>query len=294
MGEGLLYFIMALYAMEMRQYTPNDFVSLIFGFSNDIIKSMKSLGKYMTIVLKFIFYGGIHLIKIGILCAGDRELAPFLPHIQNCKESKKAMLKFYEGTINNVDIVTLYSGVCKTNAAVASQILIDNYNVDLIINAGTAGGMDSKLEIFDTVITTEVAHHDVNEDILTEFHPWMPSIYFRADETLLKLSQQVAKHFMSESDNAIYFGRTITGEKFITDHGRDEINSFFCPLSVDMETASIAQVCYVNSIPFIAIRTLTDTATHSGGENFDKNCDKASTISKDIVLELLNKIKNYY
>jgi len=79
----------------------------------------------------------------------------------------------------------------------------------------------------------------------------------------------------------------VTGECFITDDGRDEINSTFKPLSVDMETASIAHTCYVNEIPFISIRTLTDTATHKGAEHFDKNVISASEISKNIVIELL-------
>lgn len=232
------------------------------------------------------------MIKVGIICAGDRELEPFLPHIQGCKTSEKAMLKFYEGIINNVNIVTLFCGVCKTNAAIATQIMIDTYGVDMIINAGTAGGMDKRLEIFDTVIATEVAHHDVHEVVLTEFHPWVPSIYFKSDETLLNLSRKMIKRLTSE--NKIYFGRMITGEKFISDEGRDEINLIFNPLSVDMETASIAHVCYVNKIPFIAIRCITDTATHSGVENFDKNCIAASESSKNLVLELLREIKNFY
>jgi len=77
------------------------------------------------------------------------------------------------GRINEVDIVALFSGVCKTNAAIATQILIDTYNVDIIVNSGSAGGMNKNLEIFDTVISTEVAYHDVHKEILTKFHPWM-------------------------------------------------------------------------------------------------------------------------
>jgi len=230
-------------------------------------------------------------MKIGILCAGDSELAPFLPHIQGCKISKKAMLDFYEGTINGVSIVTLFCGVCKTNAAIATQILIDRYHVDIIINAGTAGGMDESLAIFDTVIATEVAHHDVHEGILTEFHPWMSSVFFQSDNLLLALSKQAVKRLPSE--HKIYYGRMVTGECFITDDGRDEINAVFKPLTVDMETASIAHVCYVNQLPFIAIRTVTDTATHSGVAHFEKNVSIAAEISKKVVLELLNEIKTH-
>ncbi len=231
--------------------------------------------------------------KIGIICAGDREVKPFLSHKENCIISEKAMLKIYEGTIDGVSVITLFSGVCKVNAAIATQILIDTYHVNAIINSGTAGGIDIKVNVFDTVISTQVAYHDVSDNILTEFHPWMPSIYFDADSLLLDLARKSIQH--KNSVYAIYFGKMVTGEKFIEDNNIiDYINTKYAPLSIDMETASIAHVCYVNRIPFIAVRTITDTATHSGIDNFEKNCDKASRISKDIVLGLLKEIKAYF
>ena len=89
--------------------------------------------------------------KVGIICAADDELAPFLPHMENCTISEKAMLKFYEGQVKGVPVVALYSGVCKVNAAIAAQILIDSYHVEIVVNAGVAGGMDPKIQLFDTV-----------------------------------------------------------------------------------------------------------------------------------------------
>ena len=86
-------------------------------------------------------------MKIGILCAGDEELAPFLPLISNCKITEKAMLKFHAGQIDSVEVVALFSGVCKVNAAIAAQLLIDVFCVDIIINSGTAGGMEPDHEI---------------------------------------------------------------------------------------------------------------------------------------------------
>lgn len=226
-------------------------------------------------------------MKIGIICAGDSELEPFLPHIDNMKTTEKTLLKFYHGTIFGTSIIALYSGVCKVNAAIATQILIDTYHVDVIINAGTAGGMDKNVNLFDTIISTQVAYHDVDDGILTEFHPWMENIYFNADETLLSVAHKIAKN-----NSNIHFGRMVTGEKFIEDNIRDGINNKYKPLSVDMETASIAHVCYANKIPFIAIRSITDTATHSGIENFERNCQQASTIAKDIVLDFLKHIND--
>ena len=231
-------------------------------------------------------------MKIGIICAGDEELSPFLPLIKDCKTVEKAMLKFHIGRIAGMEIAALFSGVCKVNAAIGSQLLIDVFGADMIINSGTAGGMEPDLEIFDTVISTEVCYHDVAQDILTEFHPWMESVFFAADSKLISLSRTAVEKI--KSAGKVIWGRMATGESFITDEGRLRINQEFSPLTVDMETASIAHVCYVNRIPFLSIRCITDTAEHSGLDNFDENCAKASVIAKDITVALLTEIKNSY
>lgn len=228
-------------------------------------------------------------MKVGILCAGDEEVAPFLRLLSNCKTTEKAMLKFYEGQIDGLEVVTLFSGVCKVNAAIASQLLIDVFGVDLIINSGTAGGMKPDLQIFDTVISTEICYHDVAEDILTDFHPWMKSVFFEADRELIELSKLAVRKMSLEGK--VIWGRMVTGESFITDEGRREICDAFAPFTVDMETAAVAHVCYVNKIPFLAIRCITDTASHSGIGNFEENCTKASVIAKDITVALLKEIR---
>lgn len=228
-------------------------------------------------------------MRVGIICAGDREVAPFIPIVDECRIIEKAMLKFYEGKINGVETVALFSGVCKVNAAIATQILIDSFKVDAIINAGTAGGMNPKLSLFDTVISTEVAYHDVSPNILTEFHPWMETAYFQADNKLVELSKVAVERLQEKYK--VFWGRMVTGETFIVDEGRQAINDTYSPLTVDMETASIAHVCYVNQIPFISVRTVSDTAEHSGTGSFEENCDKASVISKDITLALLDEMK---
>lgn len=226
-------------------------------------------------------------MKFGIVCAGDEELAPFLPMMDHCKVIEKARLKFYEGQIDGTEVVALFSGVCKVNAAIASQILIDIFDVNAIINSGTAGGMDTRLKIFDTVISTEVCYHDVAQDILTEFHPWMKSVFFEADQKLIELSKAAVEK--TKFPGKVFWGRMVTGESFITEEGRQKINDEFAPLTVDMETASIAHVCYVNHIPFISVRCVTDTAEESGVSNFEENCAKASAIAKNIVVAILNE-----
>lgn len=221
--------------------------------------------------------------KTGIICASDEELNPFLKNINVLKIIEKAMLNFYVGTLNNVNVIAVYSGVCKVNAAIATQLLIETFNVDIIINAGVAGGINENVKLFDTIIANKTAYHDVAEDILTEFHPWLQSIYFKTNENLISIAQR----YSLKSKYPILFGTIVTGEKFIIDSEREKINKKFNALAVDMEASSIAHVCYVNKIPFITIKTITDNILNDGIESFEKNCKVASKICYDIVSDLI-------
>lgn len=227
-------------------------------------------------------------MEIGIVCAAEKELAPFLPQIEDIKVSEKTMLKFYEGNIGGTEIAAVFSGVCKVNAAVAAQILIDSFGVTAVINSGTAGGMDAKLRIYDTVVATECCYHDVAENILTEYHPHMETVFFESSPHLLRLSQKAVENLGLRN---VYYGRMVTGEAFITDEGRGKIIENYAPLSVDMETAGIAHVCYVNGIPFLSIRCITDTAEHSGNETFHANCARASEIAANLTMEIIKEIR---
>lgn len=224
---------------------------------------------------------------VGIVCASDTELAPFLERMRVSATTNRAMLEFRNGTIGATNVVAVYSGVCKVNATIATQLLIDTFRVDAVINAGTAGGMREDVKLFDTIVAEQTAYHDVAHGVLTEFHPWLPSVYFQADETLLDAAR---KHSIV-SDHPVLFGSIVTGEQFVEGDKRDEINAAFAPLAADMETASVAHACHVNGVPFIAVRTITDTAAHNGMENFDKNCETASRISSEVVMGMLSELE---
>lgn len=224
--------------------------------------------------------------RIGVICAGDREIAPFLSRIDVMSVTEKAMLKFYEARLHGIEVIALYSGVCKVNAAIAAQILIDSFNVDAVINAGTAGGMAENVNLFDVAVSERVAYHDVSDDVLTEFHPWMDSVWFRSNAGLI----DAAREYSRGSQYKMLFGSTVTGEQFIVDSERERINRKFAPLTVDMESAAIAHVCYANSVPFMAIRAVTDTAAHRGVENFELNCEKAAEISAEVTAGVIRMI----
>lgn len=227
-------------------------------------------------------------MKIGVIGPSEEEIKPFIDGCEIKKTETIAMLTFYTGFYKNVEIVALYCGVCKVNAAIAAQILIDKFDVTKIIIIGVAGAISKDLCIGDTVISTEVTYHDVSDNILTEYHPGMESVYFKADNNLIELCEKFID--TNSFSQKIFLGRIVTGEAFITDNGRKQIIDRFNPLCVDMETASIAHVCYVNNISFLAIRSISDTEEESGIEAFEKNCVSASENSINILKEILEII----
>ena len=227
-------------------------------------------------------------MKIGILCASDEELAPFLPCIEDDTVVERAKLCFHCGRIGSADVAAVFSGVCKVNAAIAAQLLIERFGAELVLNAGTAGGMAPSLELLDTVISTEVVYHDVSPFILTQFHPWMETEFFRADEKLLAASHRAAETLGPA--RRVIWGRMATGEAFIDSEGRADVNRRYSPLCVDMESAGVAHVCYAFDVPFLSIRSLSDTADHRGVENFEANSRAASEASRDVTLALLRQL----
>lgn len=213
---------------------------------------------------------------------------PFIHKISNTKVIELAMLKFYSGIYEGINVVSVYSGLCKVNASIATQILISEFNVTHIILIGVAGSLNNQLKIGDIVISSEVAYHDVAPDILTDYHPWMKENYFKSDDELLKLSKTIANSF--ESSSKCYVGKIITGEVFITHNEREILIEQFNPLCVDMESASVAHTCYVNRLPFIVIRSMTDNVNEKSSNSFEENIDMASLNSIKFVEKLIKKV----
>ena len=226
-------------------------------------------------------------MKIGVLGAVDNEIMPFIRSMSHTVIKETAKLRFHIGQYADIDVVALSCGVCKVNAAIASQILIDLHEVSHIIMVGVAGAIDETLHIFDTVVSTEIAYHDVDDNILTCYHPFMQKSWFEGDKELVdRIIHANADH------RAVIAGKIVTGETFIEQSGRDRIIKKFDPLCVDMETASVAHVCYVNSIPFAAIRSMSDTPHESGIDAFEKYVDQAACKSIDVLKRFLEQLQS--
>lgn len=218
--------------------------------------------------------------KIGILCATIKELNPYFSVIQNMKVDEYAMHSFYTGEIGGIEVVAAYSGCGKINASITAQILIDKYQVDAIIFSGIAGGMKQEIEVFDTVVCIASAFHDTDNEIYTDF-PVMDKPVFYADERLVSLARKAAE----KMERKIYFGLATTGDKFVEPIHPDA-------LCIDMETAAMAHTCYLNRVPFIAIRSISDNNKEAGQEAINKNYETAAYRSFQFVCELFGNIRD--
>lgn len=217
--------------------------------------------------------------KIGILCACEKELRPYLAVMQNPAATEYAMHTFYEGKIKEKDIVAVFSGCGKINAAITAQQLIDKYEVDSILFSGIAGGMKKDTGIFDTVVCTSSEFRDTNQEIYADF-PVMESPVFYADSHLLEIAQNAAR----QADWKIHFGLATTGDIFTPNISPDA-------LCIDMETAAAAHTCYMSQVPFIAIRSISDNNAEQGQEAINRNFEKAAYQSYRFVELMLSVLK---
>ena len=202
---------------------------------------------------------------IGIIGAMEQEVSILKQKMQDVRIIKKASMDFFEGTLMGKRAVVVRSGIGKVNAGICTQILADTFAVDAIINTGIAGSLKAEIDIADVVISSDVLHHDMDA---TGFGyplgqiPRMDTLSFAADERLIKLAGEACKNAVPEI--GVHVGRVVSGDQFISDKGvKERISSNFDGFCTEMEGAAIAQVSYLNKVPFVILRTISDKADDS-------------------------------
>ena len=229
---------------------------------------------------------------VGIIFAMEEELEELLKYLKIEKEYAIFDLKFYEGIINGIYCVLVRSGVGKVNAARATQILIDNIKVDYIFNIGVAGGISKSLKVGDIVIGKKLVQHDFDITAFNHDKGYIPEIgvYIQVDDYLFRLANSVLK---SDGKVNVVSGVISSGDIFCTEVKMGQkINSKFNALCVEMEGASIAQICYLNHIPFLVLRSISDTPNNDNVityEEFLKYSSKNIAYAMSKILLKLNE-----
>ena len=229
--------------------------------------------------------------KIGIIFAMKEELDALLKKIELKNEYKIFDLTFYECTYLNHECILVESGIGKVNAARCCQILIDNMNVDMIFNIGIAGGVDKDLRICDVVIGEKLVQHDFDLTAFNHEKGHIPNVgtFIDCDEYLVKTASSL------NIDNIeIHKGVIASGDIFCTESWMSEkINKKFKALCVEMEGAAIAQVCYLSHIPFLVIRSISDSPNNDNNKmEYDEFITKSCNIIANIMINILQKIQN--
>ena len=202
---------------------------------------------------------------LGIIGAMDVEVAEVKEAMQGVEVKTMAGMEFYKGTLKGKEAVVVRSGIGKVNAAVCTQILVDHYGVDAVINTGIAGSLKNEIEIGDVVLSTDTVHHDMDASGFgypVGQIPQMEVFSFPADETLRNLALKCCKEV--NPDIGVFTGRIVSGDQFISDQvKKDWIAENFGGYCTEMEGAAIGQVCFVNRVPFCVLRAISDSADGS-------------------------------
>ena len=226
--------------------------------------------------------------KIGIIFAMKEELEALLNEINLINEYRIFDLIFYECRYKNLDCILVESGIGKVNSARCTQILIDNMEVDYIFNVGVAGSVNNSVNVCDIVIGSNLVQHDFDLTSFNREKGDIPNVgkYINCDEYLVRIASEVNIY------NNVHVGTIASGDIFISDNKMSEkIASKFNALCVEMEGASIAQVCYLSGIPFLVIRAISDSPNDVNNKlTYDEFLSISSKMVANFMVQILNKL----
>lgn len=210
--------------------------------------------------------------KIGIITALTEEFKVIEDLMKDVTIAEKYNLKFYQGSINNKEIVLVTCGIGKVNAARATQMMIDAFDIEYVVNVGVAGSLNEKLEIGDIVIGEKLVQHDfdltaggdpkgyISEELGREFI---------SDKMLVEKCENIIRNDLKDINSKI--GTIATGDVFCQEITlKEAIIKEFQADCVEMEGAAIAQVCTLCNIPFIVIRSISDKPNGHNNIDFEK------------------------
>ncbi len=232
----------------------------------------------------------MNMATVVVLCAMDRELKKFIDTYSALPVEQGE--KVYRTKISGHTVISAVCGIGKVNSAMTTQKLIDKFSPDFVINCGIAGGLDKSLSVLDTVIVESAQYHDFHPLSLLEEDTRLGTSLFKCDEGLVSLALEVCERLKGEGRIGNYIkGKVVSGDCFVESDElsrrlRDELGAS----CVEMEGASIAQVCLVNKIPFLVIRSISDFADNSAEMSYDTFADRASYQAVEVLGALIEKI----
>ena len=230
--------------------------------------------------------------KIGIIGAMELEVESLKAQMTVENTTSRANMNFFEGKLGNANVVIVRCGIGKVNAAICTQILADLYGVTHIINTGVAGSLNAKLDIGDILISKDVIHHDVDVTIFGYALGEVPQLgtrEFVADEQMVALAKQTCEEV--NPDLHAIVGRVVSGDQFISSKEvKERLIANFQGDCAEMEGASIAHACFLNKVPFVIIRAISDKADDSADMDYPTFERKAAHDCAKLTKEFVQKL----
>lgn len=227
--------------------------------------------------------------KVGIIAAMQEEMNEIKNIMTELTENNIYELQFFEGKIGNVECVLVQAGVGKVNASRCTQILIDNYDIEYVVNVGSAGSANNSLNIGDIVIGKILVQHDFDITAFGHKKGYISNVgeNISSDDKLIKKFKKIINNNDKKEYN-IKVGTIASGDIFCTDiKMKEKIKYKFNADAIEMEGAAIAQVCYLDKIPFIVIRSISDTPNGSNEITFEEYLKLASKRCATLLNEFL-------
>ena len=231
-------------------------------------------------------------MKIGIIGAMDLEIATLREKMTLASTKTVASMEFLEGTLNNASVVIVKCGIGKVNAGMCVQILHNLFNVTHIINTGVAGSLRAEINIGDIVVSTDALQHDMDVTPLGYQRgqiPGIPVFSFTADANMASVAESSCKKV--NTDIQVFSGRVVSGDQFISSKEvKDFLIENFDGCCTEMEGAAIAQAAYLNELPFVIIRAISDKADDSAEMDYPTFEHGAALHSANLVYEMLGNL----
>ena len=227
---------------------------------------------------------------IGIIAAVSEEMEAIKLKMNNIKEINIFNLKFFDGKIGKQKVILVKCGVGKVNAARTTQIMIDKFEIEYIINIGSAGSINDEIKYGDIIIGKYVLQHDFDITAFGHEKGYISNIGVKleSNKKLIKRCEYVIKN-MKNLEYRCIVGTIATGDIFCTSKKmKDKIRTKFDADCVEMEGAAIAQVAYLSDIPFIIIRSISDTPNEENQIDFNKYLKMAADRCAVFIEKLLN------
>ena len=207
---------------------------------------------------------------LAFIGAMEEEVAGIRSALSDTVTREYAGLSFTEGSYEGNRCVIVRAGVGKVNAALCAQALIDHYEVSGVVNTGIAGSLNPRIHIGDIVLSTDAVEHDMDAtgfDYPAGQIPRMDTFSFPADPALRSMARAAAASLPHQV--SLHEGRVLTGDQFISSHEKkDFLIRTFSGDCCEMEGGAIAHVCWLNRIPFLIVRAISDNADNSADTDY--------------------------